>query len=515
MTPKEKIASDALVKVSKEQRRGACSITIFGGAGDLTTRKILPALYDSYYHGLLPRGFSIVGAGIPEMSTEAYRKLVQESVEQFSHDKILDKKKIAVFAEGAFYVSGKFDDSEFYKRLEKQLVEISQKRTKCDNRIYYFSVPPSVFGMLAEHLGKHKMSQVTGADHWRRMIVEKPFGTDLASARKLNRDLQTAFAEWQIYRIDHYLGKETVQNIMALRFANGIFEPLWNRNYVDHVQITASETLGVEKRGGYYEQSGALRDMIQNHVMQLVALIAMEPPATFDANAVRDEKAKVLRSIQPISAEEVSDFVVRGQYGDGVIQNEMVQGYRKEPNVNPESATETYVAAKLEIENWRWADVPFYIRTGKRLPKRLTEVAIYFKRTPHLMFRRTREEVVEQNVLVLQIQPDEAISLKFEAKVPGHDMHLRSVDMDFHYSEAFKEKSADAYARLILDCMRGDATLFMRADAVEVGWWLVTPMLEYWQSTKPKDFPNYSAGTWGPVEAELLLHKDGRRWRTP
>ncbi len=357
------------------------------------------------------------------------------------------------------------------------------------------------------------MSQVKGNDYWRRIIIEKPFGRDLESARTLNNEIAKAFEEWQVYRIDHYLGKETVQNIMAFRFANGIFEPLWNRNYIDHVQITAAESLGVEDRGGYYEEAGALRDMIQNHVLQVMALVAMEPPTTFDANAVRDERVKVMRAIRPVKAEEVDDYFVRGQYDAGEISGKKVPAYRTEPKVSPESNTETFVAAKFFVDNWRWAGVPFYLRTGKRLPRRDSEIAIFFKRVPHLMFRGTADEDVAPNVLVLQIQPDESITMSFEAKVPGPKMDLKPVDLKFSYADAFQVEIAEAYQRLILDCLRGDATLFMRKDMVEIAWWLVMPVIERWKNVKAK-FGNYAAGSWGPKEAHDLLGKDGRKWRT-
>lgn len=504
----------ALRKVQADEKSGTCSIIIFGGSGDLTRRKILPALFQSAKENLLPENYTIVGVGLPAMSTEEYRKVVDESLHNFANAAAVDQTSLKTFIESVYYVGGGFDDADVYKNLDQLLLKNCHDRNCKDNRLYYLSTPPSVFPTITRRLAEHGMSRVSGSHHWRRLIIEKPFGRDLESAQTLNQEIAKAFEEWQVYRIDHYLGKETVQNIMAFRFANGIFEPLWNRNYIDHVQITAAESLGVEKRGGYYEESGALRDMIQNHVMQLVALVAMEPPTTFDANAVRDEKIKVLRAIRPVKEDDVDQFWVRGQYDAGVVQNEMVEGYRKEPNVDPKSATETFVSGKILIDNWRWADVPFYIRTGKRMPRRDSEIAIFFKRTPHLMFSRTAKEDVAPNVLILQIQPDESITMKFEAKVPGPTMQLKSVDMQFSYNDAFNVEIAEAYQRLILDCLRGDATLFMRKDMVEVAWWLVMPIINYWKKTKPNDFPNYPAGTWGPLASDLLLAKDGRRWRT-
>lgn len=506
------IADKALRRVDDEARAGTCAAIIFGGSGDLTRRKILPALFHAYCEDHLPPQMTIVGVGIPVLTTEQYRDVVRESLNQFAGAAQRSRDQLNAFVAGCYYVGGSFDDTQVYQSLDRLLKDNAGARGCKDNRLYYLSTPPSVFGMICRQLADHGMSRVEDRHHWRRLIIEKPFGRDLASAQKLNQDIATAFEEWQIYRIDHYLGKETVQNIMAFRFANGIFEPLWNRNYIDHVQITVAESLGVEKRGGYYEESGALRDMIQNHVLQLVALVAMEPPATFDANAVRDEKVKVLRAVRPITREQVDDFWVRGQYDAGVVQNEMIAGYRSELNVKPDSSTETFVAGKVLIDNWRWAGVPFYIRTGKRMPRRDSEIAIFFKRTPHLMFSRAIAEKVEPNVLVLQIQPDEGILMKFEAKIPGPEMLLKAVDMHFKYTESFEAEIAEAYERLILDCLRGDATLFMRKDMVELAWWLVQPVVDHW-SQMPAPFPNYPAGTWGPAAADALLAKTGHAWR--
>lgn len=506
-------ADRALRKVDDASRGGTCAVIIFGGSGDLTRRKILPALFNAFIEDQLPEQMTVVGVGLPAMSTDEYRKVVGEALHNFANAGRHDRSKLEQFVTSSYYVGGGFDDPKLYQALDSLLQKNATDRGCKDNRLYYLSTPPSVFGTICKQLSTQGMSRVTDRHHWRRLIIEKPFGRDLTSAQKLNQDIAEAFEEWQVYRIDHYLGKETVQNILAFRFANGIFEPLWNRNYIDHVQITVAESLGVEKRGGYYEESGALRDMIQNHVLQLVALVAMEPPATFDANAVRDEKVKVLRAIRPITEDQVDDFWVRGQYDAGVVQNEMVAGYRSELNVNPKSTTETFVAGKILIDNWRWADVPFFIRTGKRLPRRDSEIAIFFKRTPHLMFKRSASDDVGPNVLVLQIQPDEGIMMKFEAKVPGPTMRLKSVDMNFKYNEAFEAEIAEAYQRLILDCLRGDATLFMRKDMVELAWWLVMPVIRKWSSTPPTDFPNYSAGTWGPAAAEALLARTGHAWR--
>ena len=515
VTASEQGPHQELREVAAEQRAGSCVMVIFGGAGDLARRKIIPALYNAMRQGLTPPGLTLIGAGMPEMTHEGYRTFMGEGIRSFSPKEHVDVASLDEFLAGLFYVTGDLGSDDLYHDLDRVIRNEGKQRTGSDNRLYYFSVPPTAIGLIIEKLDGRNMARVTGADHWRRVIIEKPFGRDLDSARKLNRIIAQVFEEWQVYRIDHYLGKETVQNILAFRFANGIFEPLWNRNYIDHVQITSGETVGVERRAGYYEQAGALRDMVQNHLLQVLALIAIEPPATFDANAVRDEMVKVLRAVRPLDPRDIDGFIVRGQYGAGTAQGQALPGYRQEPGVAPASPTETFVAAKFLVDNWRWADVPFYIRTGKRLPARVTEVAVSFRRTPHLMFRRSHREHGNPNMLVLQVQPDEGISLRFEAKYPGPDMRLRSVNMDFAYKQAFQVDMADAYERLILDCMRGDATLFMRKDAVELAWWLITPILENWATTKPLDFPNYPAGTWGPAAADELLARDGRRWRNP
>lgn len=502
--------------VDTEQRAGSCVMVIFGGAGDLTRRKIIPAMYHAMQEGLTPEGFTIIGAGRGEMSYEQYRDAVAGSIREFAPNQTVNEDTLHKFLSGLYYVGGEFDDPAMYMALESLIKACGQDRTGCDNRLYYLATPPSAFLPVIRQLAAHDMAKIYGAHHWRRIIIEKPYGRDLESAKRLNREIGNVFEEWQVYRIDHYLGKETVQNIMALRFANGIFEPLWNRNYIDHVQITSAEGIGVEGRGGYYEESGAMRDMLQNHLLQVLSLIALEPPSTFDANAVRDEKVKVLRAIRPYdSPEEVRSNFIRGQYSAGAVEGLQVPGYREESNVNPASTTETFVAAKFFVDNWRWANVPFYIRTGKRMPKRINEVAIYFKRTPHLMFRRMMDNHVAPNVLTLQIQPDESIGMQFEAKYPGPRMDLRSVTMDFHYKETFRVATVEAYQRLILDCMRGDATLFLRRDAVEIAWWLVMPVLEQWANEKADPIPSYPAGSWGPQQANVLLEQDGHQWRQP
>jgi glucose-6-phosphate 1-dehydrogenase len=407
---------------------------------------------------------------------------------------------------------GEFADPKTYQQLQDLLSTVDKKHGTHNNYLYYLATAPNFFAEIVKQLGAAGLAREENGS-WRRVIIEKPFGRDLESARALNQEIKQVLGENQIYRIDHYLGKETVQNIMVFRFGNGIFEPIWNRRYIDHVQITAAETVGVEQRGGYYETSGALRDMVPNHLFQLVTLTAMEPPISFEANAVRDEQAKILHAIQPLSPEEVLSKTVRGQYGEGEVKGERVPAYRVEPDVAPDTHTDTFVAIKLMIDNWRWADVPFYLRTGKRLARRVTEIAIQFKRAPFVLFRRTPVERLTTNRLVLHIQPGEGISLRFGAKVPGPVMSLGAVDMDFDYADYFGSTPSTGYERLIYDCMCGDATLFQCADMVEAGWSVVSPIQDVWKALPPRSFPNYAAGTWGPKEADELLERDGRQWR--
>src|SRR5882724_8966578 len=416
------------------------------------------------------------------------------------------------FSQRIYYVKGDFQDAEAYKRLQQQIDEADKTHNALGNKFFYFAVAPRFFSPIAKQLGEARMTKEEG-EKWVRVIVEKPFGHDLESAKQLNVDLKQYFTEKQIYRIDHYLGKETAQNVMVFRFSNNIIEPLWNRNYVDHVQITASETVGVEHRGGFYETAGALRDMVPNHLFQLLTMTAMEPPISFDADEVRNKQAEVLHAIQPFDPEEVLTHAVRGQYTDGVIDHERVSGYRSEPDVAPESNTETFVALKLQIDNWRWAGVPFYLRTGKRLARRATEIVIQFRRTPFVLFRNTTVRNLETNRLVIHIQPDEGISLSFGAKVPGSIMKLGLVNMDFDYSSYFGIEHNTGYERLLRDCMAGDQTLFQRADMVEAGWSVIQPILDVWHALPARGFPNYPAGCWGPSEAEELLQRDGRAWR--
>ncbi len=488
-----------------------CVMVIFGASGDLTRRKLIPALYNLARAQLLSQDFAVIGIARSAMSSEEYRKRVAEDMKQFATGEVTPDLW-EWFVRRLHYMSGNFDEPETYVKLKELLAKVDQGYAAHGNYFFYLATTPDAFGPIVKSLAENGLMKQTDRQ-WRRVIVEKPFGHDLESARALNQELLTFADEKQIYRIDHYLGKETVQNILALRFANGIFEPIWNRRYIDHIQITVAETVGVEKRGGYYDTAGALRDMVPNHIMQLITLTAMEPPVSFRADSVRDEQSKILHAIQPLSAEEVLTRTVRGQYGEGVISGERVPPYRAEPGVPPDSKTETFVAMKLLIDNWRWADVPFYLRTGKRMPQRNTYIVIQFRRAPFVLFRDTPVENLMPNQLVLHIQPEEGISLRFAAKAPGAQMRLGSVDMNFEYADYFGVQPSTGYERLLHDCMIGDQTLFQRADMVEAGWCVVSPLLDVWKALPPRNFPNYHAGTWGPREADELLERDGRRWR--
>ena len=488
-----------------------CVMVIFGGGGDLTKRKLVPALYNLATSGLLGEAFAVVAIARAEMTHDEYRQRMAADLREFATgpiDPSIWKRLEKLF----YYVHGDFADPGTYSRLKTQLAEVDGRHGTNGNYLFYLATAPEFFAEVVCQLSRNGLMRQEG-EAWRRVVIEKPFGHDLESARRLNHELTQVIHERQIFRIDHYLGKETVQNIMAFRFANGIFEPVWNRRYVDNVQITSTEEVGVEQRGGYYEGAGALRDMVPNHLFQLMTLTAMEPPISFQADAVRDEQTKVLTAIQPMSAEDVSSRVIRGQYGEGVIDQSRVPAYRAEPKVRPDSATETYVALMMLIDNWRWADVPFYLRTGKRLPRRVTEIAIQFKPAPFVLFRDTPVERLSPNRLVMHIQPDEGITLRFSAKVPGPHVHLGSVSMDFKYSDYFGATPSTGYERLLYDAMEGDATLFQRGDMVETAWSVVDQILETWQATPPRDFPNYAAGSWGPAEADELLRRDGRQWR--
>ena len=490
---------------------GPCVMVIFGATGDLTKRKLIPALLNLAQESVLSKQFAIVGFAGNDIDTETFRKNLGEEMPKFTSDPI-DLKMWEWLSQRIYYVKGDFLDPEAYKRLAKQMEEVDKTHDTGGNKFFYLAVAPRFFSAIVEQLGNAGLTKEENG-RWTRVIVEKPFGHDLASARQLNSDLKKVLSEKQIYRIDHYLGKETVQNVMVFRFTNNIIEPLWNRNYVDHVQITAAETVGVEHRGGFYETAGALRDMAPNHLFQLLTMSAMEPPISFDADEVRNKQAEVLHAIQPLNPEEVLTNMVRGQYGEGFVDGKRVAGYRSEPDVSPTSNTETFVALKLQIDNWRWAGVPFYLRTGKRLAQRATEIVIQFRRTPFVLFRNTAVKNIETNRLVIHIQPDEGISLSFGAKVPGAIMRLGLVNMDFDYKTYFGMEHGTGYERLLRDCMAGDATLFQRADMVEAGWNVIQPILDVWHALPARGFPNYAAGSWGPVEAEELLERDGRAWR--
>jgi glucose-6-phosphate 1-dehydrogenase len=498
------------VKNHSSKHADPCIMVIFGGTGDLTKRKLFPALYNLAKSNLLAREFAIVCTARTELSHEGFREQMGEEMKKFATAEI-EPNIWEWFRERIYYIKGDVKDPGFYPALKVLLEQIDRNHGTSGNYFYYLATSPEFFGEIVRQLGAAWLANGEHG-HWRRVIFEKPFGHDLETAQALNKEITGVLNERQIYRIDHYLGKETVQNILVFRFGNSIFEPIWNRRYIDHVQITASETVGVEKRGGYYENSGALRDMVPNHLFQLVSLTAMEPPISFDANAVRDEQAKVLDAISPIPPEEVLMDAVRGQYDEGIMDDKRVPAYRAEEQVSQNSTTETFVALKLLIDNWRWADVPFYLRTGKRMPKRATEVSIQFKQPPLLLFRDTPVERLRTNRLVIHIQPDEGISLRFGAKIPGPVMRQGAVEMDFNYVEYFGSTPNTGYERLLYDCMIGDATLFQRADMVEAGWRVIEPIIDVWKALPPRAFPNYHSGTWGPKEADELLERDGREW---
>jgi glucose-6-phosphate 1-dehydrogenase len=488
-----------------------CVMVIFGASGDLTKRKLIPALCNLALDGLLPKQFAIVGFATNDYTTESFRKMLEDEIPKYAPVPV-DLKTWDWMQERIYYVRGDFQDIEAYKRLHEQIDQADKIHDTLGNRFFYLAVAPRFFSPIVKKLGECSLTKEESGC-WARVIVEKPFGHDLESAKQLNQDLRQVLTENQIYRIDHYLGKETVQNVMVFRFSNNIIEPLWNRNYVDHVQITAAETVGVEHRGGFYETAGALRDMVPNHLFQLLTMTAMEPPISFDADQVRNKQAEVLHAIQPFTPEDVLKNTVRGQYGGGIVDGQRVVGYRSEPDVVPDSNTETFVALKLQIDNWRWAGVPFYLRTGKRLAQRTTEIVIQFRRTPFVLFRNTSVRNLETNRLVIHIQPEEGISLSFGAKVPGSIMKLGLVNMDFDYSSYFGLEHSTGYERLLRDCMAGDATLFQRSDMVEAGWNVIQPILDVWRALPARGFPNYAAGSWGPIEADDLLERDGRSWR--
>jgi glucose-6-phosphate 1-dehydrogenase len=487
---------------------GPCAMVIFGASGDLTMRKLIPSLFNLAKANLLPKDFVVVGTAHDDLSEEQFRA----QVTQFLAASDRQTATFAWFSQRLRYHQGGFSDAANFSALSDLLKQVDTEFKTNGNYLFYLATAPKFFAPIVEQLGASGLSN-EDQGQWRRVVIEKPFGTDLESAKALNRQIKEVLQESQIYRIDHYLGKETVQNIMVFRFDNAIFEPIWNRRYIDHVQITNAETVGVEQRGGYFDNAGTLRDMVPNHVMQLLSLIAMEAPISFQADAVRNEQAKALHAVQALDSEDVLQRTVRGQYGEGTMGGQRVPGYRTEAGVSPESRTETFAALKLNIDNWRWAGVPFYLRTGKRMAERHTEITIHFKTTPFAIFHQGPVRKLHSNQLVIQIQPAEAISLSFGAKIPGPILRVGSVDMSFEYTKYFKAEAYTGYEVLLYDCMIGDPTLFQRADMVEAGWRVVDPVLDVWKVLPPRKFPNYAAGTWGPKEADELLLRDEREWR--
>ena len=490
-------------------KAGGCALVIFGGTGDLTRRKLMPALWRLQEQRCFDDCFSILGIGRDDLGDEGFRSAMRDALEEFSDDPPSDEEW-AAFSDRLAYLAADLTEDDAYRRLADRLEELGKNESSLRNHLFYLAVPPSLAPRIVRGL---EAVDLTGDDRgWTRIVVEKPFGRDLESARALNQEIRQVFDESQVYRIDHFLGKETVQNILALRFGNMLFEPLWNRNYIEYVEITAAETIGVEDRAAFYDANGALRDMIANHLLQLLTLTAMEPPVAYDSESVREEKVQVLRSIAPLSSEEVEQRVVRGQHGSGKVEGEPVPGYREIEGIDPASTTETFVALELRIENWRWAGVPFFLRTGKRLARTVTEIAVQFKRTPHSIFRQS-DESVAPNEIVLRFKPDEGIRLTFSAKVPGEGMRTSRVRMDFDYEAAFGVELPDAYETLLLDAMQGDPMLFTRADEVEAQWRVVEPILEAWESAEAPEFPNYAAGSSGPEAAARLLARRGYAWR--
>jgi glucose-6-phosphate 1-dehydrogenase len=491
-----------------------CTVVIFGAVGDLTKRKLVPALYNLKTLGLLPEEFAVVGVARREKTHEEFREEQTRSIQEFATTRV-EPTTWAELREALYFQAGELSDPAVYTQLADLLAQIAKRHGTGGSALFYLATPPSLFGEVVRRLGEAGLVRQEGSA-WRRVIVEKPFGHDLASAAALSAELAAVLQEDQIYRIDHYLGKETVQNILVFRFANGLFEPIWNRQYVDHIQLTVAEAVGVEDRGNYYETAGVLRDMIQNHMFQLLALVAMEPPISFAADAVRDEKVKVLQAIRPMSADEIRDRTVRGQYGAGLVGEQPAPAYRREPKVSPASTTETYAALKLFVENWRWAGVPFYLRSGKRLARRRTEIVVEFRRPPLLLLETAvMGGEIDPNRLVLHIQPDEGIELQMKAKRPGPTVRVETVKLDFSYKDFGDTGAATGYERLLYDCMAGDSTLFHRTDMVEAAWRIATPILDAWQVLPAPDFPNYPAGTWGPAAADRLVQQDGRRWYAP
>ena len=487
-----------------------CTIVIFGASGDLTKRKLLPALYNLKALKLLPQNFSVIGVAVTDGDDNSYREKITADIKEFATGAV-DDAVWDDFKKRSYYIQGDFNSADTFQRLSAKIQEAQKTWNIPGNILFYLAVSPTFFAKVVEQLSAAGLMTET-PNAWRRAIIEKPFGRDLASARQLNADLSSHIAEHQIYRIDHYLGKETVQNIMVFRFGNSVFEPIWNRRYIEYVQITVGEQLGVELRGGYYDQSGVMRDMVQNHILSVLSLVAMEPPSSITGDSVRNEKVKVLEAIRPMEPEEVLRDTVRGQYGEGLIDGKTVPAYRTEKDVNPHSNTETFVAMKLEVENWRWAEVPFYIRSGKRLAAHTTQIVIGFRRAPLLLFGEDMQKNITPNRLVIHVQPDEGITLDIHAKRPGPNVSLANVPLDFSYSDFGEMTAATGYETLLYDCMVGDTTLFHRYDSVDASWKIVNPILDVWQALPAREFPNYAAGTWGPEAADALIARNGHAW---
>ena len=504
--------------VPELRRAEPCTLIIFG-AGDLLHRKLMPSLFHLMTDGNLPDEFAIITVAREVMDDGSFKEQVHGSLRTFlPNGPSLDPKAWERFAPRLHYLQGELNDPNTYARLGQSLSAVEAGVSGGMGRLFYLAIPPSLYSDTINRLAESGVApRVPDPKQrpWVRIIIEKPFGRSLGSAGALNACVRRAFAEHQVYRIDHYLGKETVQNLLVFRFANSIFEPVCNRQHVHHVQITAAESVGVEHRGKYYEEAGVVRDMFQNHLLQLLTLMAMEPPVTFSADAVRDEKVKVLRAIRPVTPAVMHDYAVRGQYGPGMIDGTLVRGYREEPNVAPDSGTPTYCAIRFMIDNWRWHDVPFYLRSGKRMPRRVSEIAIQFRKPPHVMFPLPDGEIIEANTLAIRVQPQEGIALRFEVKVPGVDVKMASVNMNFGYAEAFGALEHEAYETLLLDCMLGEATLFTRSDEVEAAWSVVDPIIDFWANKRPDHFPNYAAGTWGPTVADEFIAREGAKWREP
>lgn len=504
------LAVNGFTRPEGQLQAEACVAVIFGASGDLTKRLLMPSFYNLVCDGMLPEQFAIVGLAMDDLTTDSFREKMSADIKQFSTRPEFDQAKWDWLCSRLHYISGKFDDMASFASLAGKVAQLGNEYQTCGNTLFYMATPPSIVGVISGNLEKAGLTDPSGG--WKRIIVEKPFGTDLPSAIALNRELLKFWTEDQIFRIDHYLGKETVQNIIAFRFSNGMFEPLWNRNFIDHIQFSVAESVGVEGRGAYYDRSGVVRDMIQNHMFQMLAYLCMEPPASFAPEAVRNEKSKVLEAIRIMDADAVRENTVRGQYGPGKgVDGKPVPGYREEPSVPPQSTTETFAAMKLCIDNWRWDGVPIYLRSGKRLWKRGTEIVVQLKSVPDVVFRGTPVESLEPNRLIFHIQPDQGIELRFQAKAPGPVMSLQKVNMRFDYNQAFTSSRAIGYEVLLYNCMNGDATLFSRTDLVETAWRIAQPVLDTWKS-ETADFPNYPAGTWGPKPAFDLIERDGRKW---